>query len=73
MDWGQQSDEYDKKMKVYEKEKMEYNAFCGRKLGEIQEIQEPTSKEKQELEELQKREASKEKFLASASKKYPKH
>jgi hypothetical protein len=52
-DWGQQSDEYDKKMKIYEKEKTEYDTFCKKKLGKIQEIQEPTSKEnKEELEEL---------------------
>jgi hypothetical protein len=49
MDWGQQSDKYDETLKVYEKEKMEYDAFCGKKLGEIKEIQEPTSKEKEEL------------------------
>jgi hypothetical protein len=34
MDWEQQSDEYDKKMKVYEKEKMGYDAFCSKKLRE---------------------------------------
>jgi hypothetical protein len=70
MDWSQQSDEYDKKVKTYEREKMEYDAFCEKKLGEIQK---PTSKEKEELEELRKRKASEEKFLAFSSKKYPNH
>jgi hypothetical protein len=73
MDWVQQSNEYDEKLKAYEKEKMDYDAFCKKKLGEIQEIQEPTSKEKEEQEELQKRKASEEKFLAFSSEKYPNH
>jgi hypothetical protein len=38
MDWSQQSDEYDKKVKTYKKEKTRYNTFCEQKLKEIPEI-----------------------------------
>jgi hypothetical protein len=44
--WSQQSDEYNKKVKTYEKETtVEYNDFC-KKLGEITEIQKFPSKER---------------------------
>jgi hypothetical protein len=73
MDWSQQSNKYNKKVKAYEKEKTMYNAFCKQKLKEIPEIREPTSKEKEEQEELRKHKANEEKLLAFTSKQHLNH
>jgi hypothetical protein len=73
MDWYGQETEYDEKMKIYEKKKEEYEAFCSQKLEQIVEIETPTSSEEVEREKLRKRKINEEKFLEFASKRHPEH
>jgi hypothetical protein len=74
-DWHEQSEQYDRKVKRYEKEKEDYDRFCAQKLQEIPILRAPRleARKKKKREELKKRKADEEKFLAFASKRYPNH
>jgi hypothetical protein len=73
MNWSKQQDEHSRKVKTYEKEKIEYNTFCKQKLKQTPIIKEPTSKEKEESKELRKLKANEKKFIKFASKHHPNH
>jgi hypothetical protein len=58
---------------TYDQEKQEYKNFCAKKLCLATGIDEPTSKEKDETKEVERKKAKEEEFLAFASKRHPEH
>jgi hypothetical protein len=73
IDWSGQVDDYKKKMDAYKGEREDYDAFYADKLEKVREIEIPTSEEGNREEQLRKRKANEEKFLAFASKRHPEH
>jgi hypothetical protein len=66
IDWREQENAYDRKMVTYKQKKQEYDELCAHKLSLTTDIEDPTSKEKEESEELEKCKANKERFLKFA-------
>jgi hypothetical protein len=62
-DWHKQNDAYDRKMKMYEEEKIKYDTFCTKYLEKIPKTKMPTSSQKEDNENLEICKEKEEKFL----------
>jgi hypothetical protein len=68
IDWREQENKYNRKIVTYKQKKQEYDDFCTQKLSLTTCIEDHTSEEKEESEELKKSKANEERFLEFTSK-----